>query len=175
VDIKRLLYDESGESLIELTMVMVVMILFGATIYTLILAGSSAQRKIIEEKNAQSEARVASSYVSVRLRQNDRKGAVVIVPTKEYGNAILIKGGGGLETLDRWILWSDGELREFIVDEGQEPLNEPGMYSRVASVKGFDARAREDGMVISAVSYDCGGETREITSEIYVRSGLGAP
>jgi hypothetical protein len=167
---RDLMADERGNSLVELVMVMIMMILFGATIYTLIFAGSTTQRKIIDEKNAQTEARVAMSYVNVRLRQNDREGAVAVMPG-EYGNALVIKGGGGEESLDRWILWSDGELREFIVGADEKPVNEPGMYATVAVVKGFDVRFN-DGGVVSAVTYECNGKTREIVNRVYLRSGL---
>ena len=65
--------DDKGSTLVELVMVMMLLILFGFTTYTLIYAGSETQRKIIEDKDAQVDARIAISYLNVRLKSSPFK------------------------------------------------------------------------------------------------------
>ncbi|MCL2165049.1 MAG: DUF4860 domain-containing protein [Oscillospiraceae bacterium] len=71
--------QNSGFSVIELLVALTLLALFGGAIMTIIGAGSSVYQRIIGDKEADSEARIAMSYISVKLRQNDRSGAISIV------------------------------------------------------------------------------------------------
>ena len=71
---------ENGNSLIELIVVMAMLGLLGGVLISLIATGGSIYQKVNENSDAQIEARLALSYITVKVRQNDVKDGVT-VPT----------------------------------------------------------------------------------------------
>lgn len=65
-----------GNSLIELIIVMAMLGLLGGVLVSLIATGGSIFRKVSDNSDAQIEARMALSYVTVKLRQNDVEGGI---------------------------------------------------------------------------------------------------
>ena len=170
--------NDRGDALVELVMVMMIMVLFGASVYAMIAAGSNAQEKIMRQKEQQVEARIALSYMNVRIRQNDARGKITIQPNGVNGqNAVLIRERDDevfFSPFDRWIYWSDGVLKECMVDPG-EPVNDfPGMYTPIAEVEGFAAEVDADGNISVTIQYLYGeagnAEPRELSSVIHMRS-----
>ena len=154
--------------MVEMIMVMTLMILFGVTMFTLAAAGSRAQEKIIEGKNAQIDARIAVSYLNVKLRQNCAAGKIRIVPCPVAdGNAILIETRGE-EDFDRWIFFSGGAIREYLCEAGGAP--EPDFCLPIIGAEGFDTEYDpEKNLLTNTVFYTSGGETRRIVSSINLR------
>ena len=119
---QKFIKDESGNTLVELIMVMVLMVFFGFTIFTLIQAGSHTEQRIIDNKNAQVDARIALSYITVRVRKNDSVGRIEIMPVEHTGeDGILIRHRTFEDEYDRWIYFSDGKLRECITNPDEQP------------------------------------------------------
>jgi prepilin-type N-terminal cleavage/methylation domain-containing protein len=79
VTIKEMTQGEKGFSLIELLVALTLMALLGALLLPIISIGSSAYNRMINDKNALSEARIAMSYITVKLRQKDISGAIGVV------------------------------------------------------------------------------------------------
>lgn len=57
------------------------------SLLTIISTGGAAFQKTLDEKNAGSEARIAISYITVKLRQNSARARVSIVPSDSATNA----------------------------------------------------------------------------------------
>jgi hypothetical protein len=112
--------NNKGNSLVELIMVMMLLILFCMTMYTIIYAGSTAQTKITDRKDIQIDARVALAYVNTKLRQNDETGKISVEKNPLNGeNAIVFRHRAGEESFDTWIYYAYNAIYEFIglVDE----------------------------------------------------------
>ena len=75
-----------GFSVIELLIALTLMALLGGSLLTLISSGSSVFQRVFDEKDAQSEARIALSYVTVKLRQNGKPGVVSLVDSGSPNN-----------------------------------------------------------------------------------------
>ena len=167
----RLITDNRGGSLVELVMVMLLLILFGATIYTLIYTGGETLAKIIQVKNTQVEARIAMSYLNVRLKQNDASGSITIVQNPADGrNVIVLKDSiDGME-VDTWIYWSGGMLKEALLYPGEALADEPGMYTPIAAVSGFETRLNPDGSVTNTIYYETGETTHKLETETFLRA-----
>jgi len=159
-----------GASLIELVMVMLVLALFGVTIYTLIATGADTQKRIMNEKNAQSDARVALSYINVRLRQNDESGKIEIKKVDITGeNAILIQNRSSGYEYDTWIYNYEGGLYECLVDPGEQPNELFSFY--VIDAELFETSIDgESGRITNTVYYSFDGEWKHLSSSIYLRS-----
>ncbi len=167
-----MLKNEKGSSLVELVMVMMLLILFGATIYTIIFMGSSTQDRIIKEKDAQIEARIAISYINVRLRQNDAQGKISIMQNPVNNqNSIVIHDNYEGTLFDTWIYWSDGVLKECLVYPGEEVTDEPGMYTPIANISGFDIQIKDDGSLYNKVTYEFNGKTKTLENAAFLRAG----
>ncbi len=165
--------NENGNSLIELVMVMMLLIFFGATIYTLIYSGSNAQQKIISEKDAQTDARIVLSALNIMLRQNDYSGGLEITENPETGeNSILIKfrEGDESEFYDQWIYAYDGGLYEYIGNPGDLPEAEYSFLIMEIKGKLRIDYSEEKNSVTNTLIYDYQGEEREISQTVYLRS-----
>ena len=81
-----------GFSVIELLIALTLMALLGGSLLTMISTGSSVFGRIFDEKDAQSEARIALSYVTVKLRQNGRPGTVSLIDSgSPYNRRTVLK------------------------------------------------------------------------------------
>lgn len=156
---------ERGSTLVEMVMVMTLFVLFGLAIYTLIFAGSETQQRIMEEKDAQIDARIALSYINVRLRQNDKKNRISIQKNAINGrDSIVISRQADY---DVWIFWVDGKLMEFMPDIGQQP--QAGLGLELVELEGFHAEMNE-GVITSTVVYRYHDEQKEMSNVVYLRS-----
>lgn len=145
-----------GNTTIELMMVMILLILFGLTIYELISAGSMAQAKIVSEKDDQIDARIALSFVNVRIRQNDISGKIEV---KKYSptdkNSIVIKERKEEANYDTWIYFANGKLLECIVEPDQQP--DENLSSLICEAEDFN------------INFDY--ENRTFTNSIHYKYG----
>ena len=158
-----------GSTLIELIMVMLLLVLIGAAISVLIFAGGGTQERIINEKNAQMDARVALSYVNMFIRQNDAAGKVTVTPNAYTGeNSILIRTREDWGGYDTWIYWMDGRLYECLVDQDEQPAL--GLSFVVAEVDYFRVSRSDDGAINNTIGYTTGDKSEEMSSTIFLRS-----
>ena len=100
---------ERGFSVIELLIALAIMALLGSSLIALMGAGGDAFRRVLSDRDAQAEARIAVSYVTVKIRQNDARGRVSIEASDSEaypGNVLKIKDdaladGGGVNNDER--------------------------------------------------------------------------
>ncbi|MCL2351341.1 MAG: DUF4860 domain-containing protein [Firmicutes bacterium] len=140
-------------ALTEPVTVLVLMLMFGFAVYSLVYEGGEAEKRLSAEKSARMGARVAGSYVKVRLRQNDAADRISVEPNGlNGGDSIVIRNRFPEDPesgYDAWIYWADGELREVLAAPGETPAWEGANV--IAKTGGFSA-VMKDG----AVSYDAG-------------------
>jgi len=168
--LKKLFVNNKGNSLIELIMVMMLLVLFGVTIYTLIYSGSKTQQKIHDDKTAQVDARIGLNYVDVKLRQNDAEDKIEITTNPMTGeNAILIKERTFGEEYDTWIYFYNGELLECLCLPDEEPMYD---YSWVIiETDDFRVSANPDtGIVTNTIIYQYDGKQKEMSTMVYLKS-----
>ena len=165
---------EEGESLAELLMVMTLLIFFGISMYLIIFSGSSAMRRIDDEKNAQIEARTALSFINVRIRQFDAEDSVKAAANSyNGGDAILLKNRDPENPdadYDTWIYYDGGNLKEVLADADSAPQwDAAGVIARIGGL----TAVQKDGFLTSTVTYTYNGEQKAISSIIRQRSHNG--
>lgn len=107
---------------IESIMVVILMILFAVSLSVLIYEGSKTYRKIIDNNSTEENTRIALSYVNMRIKQNDRKGAIEIRSDLIAGKTVLVVNHGGEEKgFSSYIYSQDGFLWENYTDEIFDP------------------------------------------------------
>lgn len=117
--------SQNGYSLVEVSIVMLLLVLFALGIFMLAAATTTTYESLVEAKSESESLRIASSYIVTKLRQNDRMDSVRIQPNAYIGSDVLILE----ETLDdeiyeTWIYVSEGKLREAIVLKGVAPSDD---------------------------------------------------
>jgi hypothetical protein len=161
--------NNEGNSLVELVMVMMFLILLGATVYTLIFAGITTQEQMTQQKNAQMNARIALSYVEVRVRQNDTRNKIEIKENEINGkNSIVIQERGRFGSYDVWIYWANGWLRQEVTEAGGQPIGLK--YNKISEINYFDVTLDENGLISTYITYNYKGSTKTIVNKIYIRS-----
>ena len=161
---------KSGASLIELVMVMMILALFGFTIYTVMAIGVGTQQKIMDEKDAQTDARIALSYINVRLRQNDSMGMIDVRPIGLTGqNAIVVHERTDEYDMDTWIYFHNNALYECLVLPGEEPQELFGFH--IADIGMLDIVMDTDSNTITCtVYYEYGGLQESLSATVFLRS-----
>lgn len=114
------LHGDTKSARVELIMVMLLLVLFGVAIYTLIVSGSNAQEKILADKKAIENVRIAMSYLDVKVRQNDENGKISVEPNPINALPSIRIQDEGYDTWIYWYqdaAWERGKLLECLVLE----------------------------------------------------------
>lgn len=165
--------NQNGSTTIEMAMVMTILVLFGITIYTLISSGANTQARIQKEKDAQADARVALSYINVRLRQSDSAGKIGVERIDLTGEDALVIRERTMEyEYDTWIFSYGGKLLECLTDAGVHPT-ELDSFFIVDTERLETSIDEEEGTVTNTLSYYYGDSLESISSTIYMRSHQG--
>jgi len=112
------MFGRSKAISIELVMVMLVLVVFALVVFSLIGAGSGAFSRILGEKENTQSARVAYSYINMKLKQNDTVGSVNVEETK-FGDTLSIVSESGEYVT--YLFCSNGELYECVTAQGDQP------------------------------------------------------
>lgn len=111
---------------IEVFLVVLLIMAISISAAVLMNAGRNTYKRILDNGNSLENARIALSYLNMRIRQNDTRGAIEFSESWIEGNdALLIKHSGLEEGMITYIYYSDGALREIYtwVDNVPEPDN----------------------------------------------------
>ena len=163
--------SKKGVMMVELAMVMMLLALFGITIFTLIIAGADAQMRIMTEKEGQADARIALSYINVRLRQNDSNGKIGIEPIAFTGqNAIVIRERNFEYEIDTWIFSYNGRLYECLTLPNQQP--EEFLSIPIIDIEHLSTVLNDDGSITNTVYYYYGDELLTLSSTVFLRSHI---
>lgn len=91
--IRNLAKSQKGMTLVELIMAMAIMSILMATYYSLFFTGNRQYEYVYDSYERQNEARIAMSYITTRIRQND-----MLVPGTER-HAVSIGTAGSTQCL----------------------------------------------------------------------------
>ncbi len=101
---------------VETIMVSILMILMSVMIVILIYSGANNYKRVLATKDAEENARIALSFINMKIKQNDIANMISVEDKGELGNALVIKYGGEEEGLYSFIYFKDGGLYECYSD-----------------------------------------------------------
>jgi hypothetical protein len=162
--------DNKGYSTVELVLVLLLLLLFGVTTFTLIFAGSDTYQRISDNKNAETDARIALSYLNVKIRQNDMAGKIEVKNFPGTGKPALVLHDTRPESdLITWIFWERGMLLECLISEGEIPSSDLSFL--IVEVDDFTVSYDEETrMLTGTVSYEYDGRVIDRSCKVYLRS-----
>ena len=129
---------------IEAITVMLLLILFAFVVFLIIDAGSNAFESITHDKQSTVGARVAYSYISMKVKQSDTTDAVEVQQT-EYGDTLRIDMG----KFDTYIFYSDGALYECVTKDGTMPS--VSASNKITNIDGFSIARVSNALHIECV------------------------
>jgi prepilin-type N-terminal cleavage/methylation domain-containing protein len=113
---------QHGYSLIEMSIVMLLLVLFGLGIFMLAASTTTTYESLVENKAEGEAIRIASSYIVTKIRQNDKIDSIKIdSKTFDDRDALIVLETINDETYETWIYVSEGYLREVTVLKGIMP------------------------------------------------------
>lgn len=103
---------------VESILVMFLFIMFSASIGILIVEGQASYEAIINSKNENEDMRIAFSYISKKIKQNDIAGHIEVVenPYNDY-KGLRIKLSGAEEGYYTYIFSDEDGLVELLLSE----------------------------------------------------------
>lgn len=118
----EMIHANQGYSLIEMSIVMMLLVLFGLGIFMLAAATTTTYESLVENKAESESIRIASSYIVTKIRQNDRVDSIKIDSNAfDDRDALIVLETINDEVYETWIYVSDGRLREATVLKGVTP------------------------------------------------------
>lgn len=172
----RTIKDGGGYSLIELIISMAIIALLGSALFTMISSGGRSYQRIQKNYTSQNDARVALSYVTVKIRQNDRvyvdPAGVITSGISVSGNIIRITDPSHTDMY--WWIYRQGEKLMEQYGNGMAA----GGGTEIAAITGFTAEqltraAPEDPLKLKiAIEYDdgSGAPYKELNEIISLRA-----
>lgn len=147
---------------IESITVMLVMIIFALVTFLVINGGSSAYNTIIDDKQNTENARVAYSYINMKIRQNDAAGYIDVVETA-FGDTLKIDIEDG--EYCTYIFFSDGALYECVTSADMPPS--VSAANKITALSGFSLN--RSGNLIS-ISCICGKDGKTMEGKVGLRT-----
>lgn len=158
---------KKGSSNIETIMTMTLLILFSAAIFALMYVGNDTEKRILEQNAIKANARVASSYINVKLKQNDIRGKISVkINPNTASNALVITDTNSKDKKNTWIYFENGYLLESTTEE-LAPDNDTAF--QIAKIDDFQIE-KENDTITTKIKYFYNNEMQKITSIIVLRS-----
>jgi type II secretory pathway pseudopilin PulG len=169
----RNVFNGKGYTLVELLLVMMLLLVFGVTIFTLIYSGSETYQRISRNRSIESDARIALSYLNVKLRQHDYAEGMDVKPFPGTSRDALVLYDQTLDgNLETWIFWSEGQLLECLISEGETP--DVNLSFTIVDIENFEiAYDRASRVVTGTVAYTYNGQSLSRSCEVTLRSKGG--
>lgn len=105
--------NEKGSGPIEWMLVMLLLLVLSLSIFMLASTTSMQYESLEQQKSMDTELRVATSYLTTKLRQSDEVGKIHVIEHDGYNQVMLmIEEVFFGESYETWIYVTDGKLRE---------------------------------------------------------------
>jgi len=167
---------DAGFSIIELLIALTLMAFMATSLLTIISTGSGAFQRVLDEKTAQSEARIALSYITVKLRQNSSQGKVSIIPSDSLTNArnvLRIEKDTYDEARDSYFIYFEepeagGQGRLVEKNSTMPRVGDPAGAFKIADITDFSISYANEEQTIINISVSCGTPDERITRDVSI-------
>lgn len=162
--------SRGGYSMVEMFFVMALLALFGLTTYTLIAVGSNSFQKLMDERESNTDLRVALSYINMKIHQFDTAGALT-VESGEDGGRLVLSELIGTTTYNTAIYLRDGKLCEATYDASER--FDPSSGFDLVALSGMSIVPDDSGALHIEVWKDTEAGRESLSSVILPRSAEG--
>ena len=157
--------NRKGYSFIEILFVMVLLSIFGITTYTLVAVGADCYQKMTDERNNNSNLRIALSYMSTRIRQGEVSGALQVKQAGD-GDALVITQKIDGDNYYTWIYQNQGQLCELFISEDDDFYAESGFP--IVDIGGMNIETKEGKGVTIQVWNNEEPDRRDVPLQVFL-------
>lgn len=122
---------------------------FTITALLVVLIGANVYKKSIQQTDDTFVRRTSLTYVATKIRQHDAAGAIHVQELDGVSALVLEQEITG-ETLQTWIYFHDGALRELLVTEGAEIDKQSGQS--ILELRDFYVQQADGSLQLTAVN-----------------------
>lgn len=149
----------NGYTLIELVLVLMLLILVSAAVFTMACAGSRTYLRLAAKQAQSSDLRTGLSYLDVQIRKHDAQAALAIKPDPFSGQpALVIEQQIEGQDYLTWIYLHDGYLCELFVTKGIKLT--PDMGSKIVPMDGLALKALSNDALQVTLTRQAEGQAR---------------
>lgn len=124
---------------IEIIMYIILLTMFVFCFFILILTGKVAQQKMLNENAVKTNVKLASTYIDVKLKQNDKSDNIYVKENPNTNNdALVILNDGNNNLTNTWIYFDKGALWESKTIENAPPNSKTA--TEIAKIDGFNIK-----------------------------------
>lgn len=149
---------------IETISVMMLLVLFAFVVFLVIDAGTNAFGNISEDKHSTMSARVAYSYIGMKVKHNDSAGVISVTQTK-YGDTLKIES----EKYSTHIFFCEGGLYECLTKPNARPSVDAA--NKITELDGFSLSIEGNTLSVECI-ISGGGEDSVVRGTIGLRSRI---
>lgn len=149
---------------IETISVMMLLVLFAFVVFLVIDAGTNAFSNISQDKQSTMSARVAYSYIGMKVKHNDSAGVISVTQTK-YGDTLKIES----ERYSTYIFFCKGGLYECLTKPNAEPNVDAA--NKITELDGF-ALSMDGNVLLVECMFGSGGKDSVVKGTIGLRSRI---
>lgn len=160
----------NGRTSVETMATLLLLILLGVGLFSVTLSAVGAYQRLYMAKEKTSELRVASSYIIMKIRQNDMTGCLKVTGNPITGkNALVVYEEIEGMSYATWIFCYEGMLKEALVLKEEVPtLN---ASQNIAKIDNFQVSYDQEEQMIFASVGKIGEQTYD--NIIKIRSEMG--
>lgn len=157
---------------LESILVMILLVIFAISSSIMIVQGSQSYNHIIKDKESAENARIALSYINMRVKQNDVAGKIRVETNQVEGQeALIIEHSGEEEGYQTAIFWMDGSLWECYTDQATKPTK--ALSSEIVQLDALNFYFDETKNVINVtIEFQYGKEIMSLDSKITLRTSF---
>lgn len=154
----------------ESILVMILLIVFAISSCAMIIEGSESYKNIINQKEKEENARIALSYINMRIKQNDVIEHVYLEEKAVEGqDALVFLHAGEEEGYVTYLYWKDDSLWECYTDIISEPTK--ALSSEIVKLDSLEFSYDRAGNAITInIGYQYGKEMISLSSIIALRT-----
>ena len=123
-----------GKARIESILVMLVLVVFSISTYTLVVSTASSYDKNHKDMLAKDNLRLALSYIDLKVKQSAKKGVYLIEKAIDNKDVIVVEDEIKGEIYQNVIYFKDGFLKEMLIKKGTD----------LSEVEGFEIAKIKD-------------------------------
>lgn len=141
-----------GKARIETILVMLMLVVFSISTYTLVVSTASSYGKNYSDMDAKDNLRLALSYVDLKIKQSDKKGVYVLEKAIEDKDVIVVEDDIKGEIYQNIIYFKDGFLKEMLIKKGTN-LNEVEGFE-IAKIMDMRVKKTGNGLINLSITTD---------------------
>ncbi|MCH4889723.1 DUF4860 domain-containing protein [Acidaminobacter sp. JC074] len=155
-----------NRSSLESLIMVFFLILFSLAVSMLIIQGSRMFSRVMDNKRAYEQIRIASSFVEMKIKQNDFRGKIgVRNDLLDDKSVLVIEHIGEEEGMFTYLFYEDGDFYECYTDQ-IPTLERSELITRLEGIS-FE---EDDNKIIIKIDYQDDGQIKHVRKSIYLRT-----